>query len=730
MRQKIAFVLCVMSAIVGVSRADQSVYSDQLDNGWQNWSWATVNLANANPVHSSTRSASVSAAGWQAIYLHHDAFDSSGYQSIRFWIHGGSVGGQRMQVQGLLGGTAQAAVAIGPLGPNQWQQVEISLSSLGVANKPNLDGFWIQDTTGMSQPTWFVDDFQLISNPPPPNLTIQINASQLGRIVDSRMFGVNAAVWDSAFGTQATTDLLNAAGNTTLRFPGGSLSDDYHWATNTTGTNTWTWATSFDKFAAVALGNSAQVIVTANYGTGTPTEAADWVRYSNVTKGYGFRYWEIGNENYGSWESDNRSRPHDPSVYASGAQSYIQQMKAADPSIKIGVVLVTGEDSYANYTDLSATNPRTGQVHHGWTPVMLSKLKQLGVTPDYVIYHKYAQAPFAENDEGLLGSASTWQSDVADIRQQLDDYFGAASSNVEIVCTENNSVYTQPGKQSTSLVNGLFLADSTAQAMQTELRGLVWWDMRNGQETGNNNSASLYGWRNYGDYGIVSDSNDRYPTYFVKRLLQFWALGGDVNIAAASNYSALAAYAVKRVDGKVSLLVINKSSGSVMASTISLAGFTPDPNATVYSYGIPQDEAARTGSGSPDVAQSTISNAGASFSYSFGPYSATVISLSPSGTPPPPPPPAAPTSLTAKAISASRIDLAWKDNSSNEAGFKVERSLNNSTWTQIATVSANVVSYSNTGLSRNTLYYYRVRAYNTVGNSGYSNVASARTLKH
>ena len=89
MRQRIGFVVCTMLAIISASRADQSVYSDQLDNGWQSWSWATVNLANATPVHSGSRSASVSAAAWQAIYLHHDAFDSSSYQSIRFWIHGG-----------------------------------------------------------------------------------------------------------------------------------------------------------------------------------------------------------------------------------------------------------------------------------------------------------------------------------------------------------------------------------------------------------------------------------------------------------------------------------------------------------------------------------------------------------------------------------------------------------------------------------------------------------------
>jgi subtilisin family serine protease len=95
---------------------------------------------------------------------------------------------------------------------------------------------------------------------------------------------------------------------------------------------------------------------------------------------------------------------------------------------------------------------------------------------------------------------------------------------------------------------------------------------------------------------------------------------------------------------------------------------------------------------------------------------------------PPPPPPTAPSGLTATAVSKSQINLAWTDNSDNEAGFKIERSTDGSNFSQIATVGANVTAYSNTGLARNKLYYYRVRAYNDGGDSAYSNVASAKTF--
>src|SRR5882724_8449042 len=94
--------------------------------------------------------------------------------------------------------------------------------------------------------------------------TVTVNASQVIRTVDRRMFGINTAIWDSAFDSTATRSGLQEISVQALRFPGGSLSDEYHWLTNTTRSNTWTWPTSFDAFASVALTTSAQVFITAN----------------------------------------------------------------------------------------------------------------------------------------------------------------------------------------------------------------------------------------------------------------------------------------------------------------------------------------------------------------------------------------------------------------------------------------------------------------------------------
>jgi len=91
--------------------------------------------------------------------------------------------------------------------------------------------------------------------------------------------------------------------------------------------------------------------------------------------------------------------------------------------------------------------------------------------------------------------------------------------------------------------------------------------------------------------------------------------------------------------------------------------------------------------------------------------------------------PAAPSNLTATAVSTSQINLAWTDNSSNESNFVVERKKGTGSYSVIATLPANTTSYQNTGLTKNTTYTYRVKATNSYGSSAYSNEASAKTLR-
>ena len=89
--------------------------------------------------------------------------------------------------------------------------------------------------------------------------------------------------------------------------------------------------------------------------------------------------------------------------------------------------------------------------------------------------------------------------------------------------------------------------------------------------------------------------------------------------------------------------------------------------------------------------------------------------------------PTAPSNLLATRASRTQINLAWTDNSANETSFVIERSLDGNAWSELVTTGANVTTHPDTGLSRNTRYYYRVRAFNTAGYSDYSNVSSATT---
>src|SRR5207253_2507193 len=91
------------------------------------------------------------------------------------------------------------------------------------------------------------------------------------------------------------------------------------------------------------------------------------------------------------------------------------------------------------------------------------------------------------------------------------------------------------------------------------------------------------------------------------------------------------------------------------------------------------------------------------------------------------PPPAAPSGLTAKAPVYSTVVLTWTDRSNGEQGFKIERKGSSGDFKQIGTVGTNATTYKDTGLTGNTEYIYRVRAYLGGLNSDYSNEADVTT---
>ncbi|MGD0743792.1 MAG: alpha-L-arabinofuranosidase [Verrucomicrobiota bacterium] len=470
------------------------------------------------------------------------------------------------------------------------------------------------------------------------NPTISINARNAVRTADGRWFGINTGDWDTDFNLQDTVPELTKAGWQTLRFPGGSDADHYHWYLNTTNNSrTYQGKNSVTSFAAVATNIGANVIIIANYGSGTAAEAAGWVAYANVTNHWGFKYWEIGNECYGTYETDSNTYPHDPYTYATRVADYAQQMKAVDPTIKIGVVAHKDPTADSNgYTNHPATNLVTGVVYYGWFPVVLSTLSRLGVTPDFAIYHYYPQNyPFSgDNDQTLLAKAN-WAGDAADLRGQITDFFGPGGTNIELLVTENNCDAGTPGKQSVSLVNGLYYANSLGQLIQTEFNARVWFDLHAGTPpfiTGDLND-NLYGWRMYGDLGVMWYENlglaltNRYPPYFAAELISHFIRAGDTVLNASCDNALVSAYAALRTNGSLTLMAINKSPTSNYLANIVLTNYLPGGTATVYSYGMPQDNAAQAANNSAcDIATNSCS-VRTNFNYTLAPYSITVFAF-------------------------------------------------------------------------------------------------------
>jgi hypothetical protein len=671
------------------AQAPLPVYADYLVNGFQDWGWATLDYANPAPVHSGTASVAVTIASpWQGLQIYHSDFNSGLYTNLSLWLNGGAAGGQKLQLWGMLhiGSSLNAwqsqSVSLGTLQTNTWQQFIVPLSALGVANQTNFTGFVIQDRIGAAQPTFYVDDIQLVAAPAPALAHLSFNATQAVRSVDARWAGVNTAMWDGNFDTPDTISLLQEMGTRALRCMGGSLSDEYHWVTGESIGNTWAWPTSFANLAHVATNIGAQVITTVNYGTGSTNEAAAWVAYANgsttnllplgvdqfgmgwICVGYwaslraaaplaqddgrnflrisrsaplGFKYWEIGNECYGTWETDSNAVPNDPYTYATRARDYLHLMKAVDSTIKIGVVVTPGESSYSNNTNHYAINPRTGTTNYGWTPVMLATLQSLGIAPDFAIHHRYPEWTDSNNPRGsdsdvlLLQCSTQWALDAADLRQQLTDYLSPAGANVELLCTENNSDSGASGKQSTSLVNAVYYADSLGQLMQTEFNSLMWWDLRDGTNTSGCFDDTLYGWRTYGDLGMVNGLNTLHPTFFAAKLMQYFAQPGDTVVSASSDYLLLSAYGVRGQSGALKALVLNKDTTTHFNAQVALSGFMPGSATTICSYGIPQDDAAQTNGTAQarDLATTNFPAASAGFSYSFPPLSLTLFTFAP-----------------------------------------------------------------------------------------------------
>lgn len=454
---------------------------------------------------------------------------------------------------------------------------------------------------------------QADTTPGPTPVHVSVNANEgLGTIPDTG-YGLNSAVWDSQMNVPAVQNMLSQAGVRMLRYPGGSYGDIYHWQTNTAPGGYVAPGTDFDSFMGTVKQIGAQPMLIADYGSGTPDEAAAWVRYANVTKGYGAKYWEIGNELYGNgyygngWETDSHT-DHSPVAYANNVLAYVSAMKAVDPTIKIGAVLTTP----GNWPDGVVNSTDSGD----WNKTVLSIV---GSKIDFAIVHWY---PNGQGAATLLNEPQQVSGELAQLRQEIDQYAGPNGPGIGIAMTEMNG-----GVDEDTQPDALFGADSYFTALEHGVFNVDWWDTHNG---GNAVSTAPDGATDFNDWGVLSSGttigttseppmNTPFPSYFAISMLSKVGRSGDTMVRAASDNSLVSAHAVRNANGDLSVMLINKDPSASHEVDLSYAGYTPSTAApTVYSYA---DEGTAITSG--------IEGTGAV--QQLPPYSIETVVLTPSG---------------------------------------------------------------------------------------------------
>jgi hypothetical protein len=382
-------------------------------------------------------------------------------------------------------------------------------------------------------------------------------------VVSAAGYGVGMSVYDNDFTSTGLPEKLKAAGVTALRYPGGSYADCFHWKTTaeTPRTNIYINPNdTFDHFMTLnVLPAGAQAIITVNYGSnaagtggGDPAEAADWVRYANREKGWNIRYWEIGNEISGNgyfgptWEEDlhapyDSNRKGNPALsltaYGKNALEFIRAMKAVDPTIKIGVGV-----------DIPEYNPGTGN------DALMQALKD---KIDFVIVHWYPKT--SSTDLTVTGDI---EPQVAALREEIARNAGEAQRKISLAVTETNG-------GGSGAARALFATDTYLTWFEAGAFTVVWQEMHNGflsqaKEAPLDSPSEAY-------YGVQMASTAARP--------------GDVLVEAKSSTPMLSAHAVRRKDGGVAIVLINKHPSQPYLVSLTIPDAPLAAAGTRYDFG-------------------------------------------------------------------------------------------------------------------------------------------------
>ena len=466
-----------------------------------------------------------------------------------------------------------------------------------------------------------------------PGSAIAVHPNAIGPKIHATVLGVNSTVaFDPSLPDQV--EAYRNAGMRAGRWPGGSEADEFNWQT-TTGcrAKSYVWkGASFDRYmSSIARPAKLDVELTVNYGSsnqpacilpGDAKQAAAWVHYANVIQHDRIAWWEVGNEVYGLWETDQHALPHDAATYATAFDTYAKLMKAEDPSIHVGVPVSPGA------SDPSGKN---------WDAYVLGHAKF-----DYVDWHYYAQRPGKENDAYLTQTAPR---DFAALLGKIKTELAAAGKpDAPIDVGEIGSVYDQPGKQTASITQALFAGQIIGEMIDGGVARAEWWIANGGCGMKGNMSADLYGWQDFGGYAIFSDDlptpvyggcstsadtialGTLLPTARVYQMLarSGFATDGEhaIGISVPPNMPLVRAYAATHGAG-YALALFNLDPDKAVDVAVAIDGVGKAATFTSSVYGRAEYDASRDGQWTGPVTRGKAAWA-ASQTVHLPPYSMTV----------------------------------------------------------------------------------------------------------
>lgn len=401
--------------------------------------------------------------------------------------------------------------------------LSIFLAGCGTAPTPIATQSSTATLTVIPSPTTFPTS--TATPTPVPNTLFVDPALSLGSI-SPLIFGSNYGPW-----LTVPFYMLPQAfdsGIKILRFPAGA------WGDHNDVTHM-----QIDQFMDFANKMGATAIFHVRLLDGTPEQAAEMVRYTNIEKNYNVQYWSIGNEpTLFDAELKLRGGSYDVDRFNKEWRAFAEAMKKVDPTIK----LVGAEINQFSYDPTPGATTNFGPRDEEW---FIQFLKANGDLVDVVSFHRY---PFPKTrnsgpptiDE-LRQNAQEWDKIIIHARELIHQYAGR---DLPIAITEFNSAYDKSvGGEATpdSFYNGIWMGDVLGRMI------------KNGVFMSNEWALTAKG--GFGGLGIIGPL-DVYPVYYAYQLYKKF---GNELVYSASDDPDLSIYAARRENGTLTVMVINLS---------------------------------------------------------------------------------------------------------------------------------------------------------------------------